>query len=107
MLDLLQLVRAPIVVLVARGNDVPAAPPDCVLEVSDEPEILGIAYNFERKRRLCRVSIQDREGAITRTVVLNQHFVRKPFLSKDAVQLLREVPLPVIGAKRDAEFHST
>jgi len=89
----------PHVVLVAQCDVVPAATVDRYAEIVHHAKSPLVHVKSNRERRAAGEFADNRHGSVHRAIVLHKKLVGQAMLPDQAVQLLWEIPLAVIGAK--------
>lgn len=98
-LDALELVRIPDVILVGERNDRAMADGHGLLEIPGDAEIPSVANDSNREWGLTSKGLSHGVGTVGRCVITNDYFLWKTALGGDAVKLRGQKAASVKGAQ--------
>ena len=103
--DAADLVGMPDVVLVRDEDDVARAFAERGREIPVEAEVLAVAREFDREGRGLGEFAHQPFGPVGRAIVVDDELIRQPRLRGNAVELLPDEPLAIIGRHGDGDLH--
>jgi hypothetical protein len=99
----LQFVRIPNIILIRQSNNFPLTQRDALFEIPGRTQIHWIALDSNWEGYLSRKVVENFDGAIGRSIVADNEFIRAAILSRNRVQLRFEKRLAIKCAHRNGD----